>query len=401
MHTLVDAGTTKAALEGDVLTVSAAGTAKVKVVAELNGKTAEKEITVTVTSDKATEASRTELGNTVNNAKAIDKTLYTEDSVKALETAITNAEAVLAKENASETEVAAAKKAVQDAIDALQKKDTVDKDKEEAQKALSDAVTKADAVYAAGQGQYTKESWDAFEKAYKAAKEAGADLTAAALKDLTAALEKAQAALKTAETPDTEPNPTPTPAEKKLAAPTIKSVKASAAKAGVVVKVIVNAVEGADHYDIYRTVNGKTVLAGSTASGKLVFKDKKAASLKGIKRASYRAVAVSKDANVKASDNGAAKTVKFTANVKIKKAAASGKSVKLSWKRNKKATGYVIYRSTKKNSGYKRIKKINNNKTVSYQDKKIRKKGNYYYKIVTVKKGNASAMSTAKKVKVK
>ena len=120
--------------------------------------------------------------------------------------------------------------------------------------------------------------------------------------------------------------------------------------------------------------------------------------MKGIKRASYRAVAVSKDANVKASDNGAAKTVKFTANVKIKKAAASGKSVKLSWKRNKKATGYVIYRSTKKNSGYKRI---NNNKTVSYQDKKIRKKGNYYYKIVTVKKGNASAMSTAKKVKVK
>ena len=223
-YTLVDAGTTKAALEGDVLTVSAAGTAKVKVVAELNGKTEEKEITVTVTSDKATEASRTELGNTVNNAKAIDKTLYTEDSVKALETAITNAEAVLAKENASETEVAAAKKAVQDAIDALQKKDTVDKDKEEAQKALSDAVTKADAVYAAGQGQYTKESWDAFEKAYKAAKEAGADLTAAALKDLTAALEKAQAALKTAETPDTEPNPTPTPAEKKLAAPTIKSV---------------------------------------------------------------------------------------------------------------------------------------------------------------------------------
>ena len=52
--------------------------------------------------------------------------------------------------------------------------------------------------------------------------------------------------------------------------------------------------------------------------------------------------------------------------------------------------------------GLKEISRIvNNNKTVSYQDKKIRKKGNYYYKIVTVKKGNASAMSTAKKVKVK
>lgn len=396
-YALIDAGTTKAVLEGDVLTVSAAGTAKVKVVAELNGKTAEKEMTVTVTSDKATEASKTELGNSVNNAKAIDKTQYTDDSVKGLEKAIANAETVLAKENASETEVAAAKKTLQKAIDALQKKDAVDKDKEEAQKTLKDTVAKADAVYAASQGQYTKESWDAFEKAYKAAKEAGADLDAAALKDLATALEKAQASLKIAITP----NPNPTPDEKKLAAPTIKSVKASAAKAGVVVKVIVNAVEGADHYDIYRTVNGKTVLAGSTASGKLVFKDNKAASLKGIKRASYSAVAVSKDANIKASDNGAAKNVKFTANVKIKKAAVSGKSVKLSWKRNKKATGYVIYRSKKKNSGYKLIKKINKNKTVSYQDKRIKKKGNYYYRIVTVKKGNASAMSTAKKVKVK
>ena len=150
---------------------------------------------------------------------------------------------------------------------------------------------------------------------------------------------------------------------------------------------IVNAVEGADHYDIYRTVNGKTVLAGSTASGKLVFKDKKAASLKGIKRASYRAVAVSKDANVKASDNGAAKTVKFTANVKIKKAAASRQECKTGAGREIKSKLVMwIYRSTKKKPGYKRIKKINNNKTVSYQDKKIRKKGNYYYKIVTVKK---------------
>ena len=57
------------------------------------------------------------------------------------------------------------KKTLQKAIDALQKKDAVDKDKEEAQKTLKDTVAKADAVYAASQGQYTKESWDAFEKA--------------------------------------------------------------------------------------------------------------------------------------------------------------------------------------------------------------------------------------------
>ena len=94
--------------------------------------------------------------------------------------------------------------------------------------------------------------------------------------------------------------------------------------------------------------------------------------------------------------------MKFTANVKIKKAAVSGKSVKLSWKRNKKATGYVIYRSKKKNSGYKLIKKINKNKTVSYQDKRIKKKGNYYYRIVTVKKRKCKCdVHCKKKVKVK
>ena len=123
--------------------------------------------------------------------------------------------------------------------------------------------------------------------------------------------------------------------------------------------------------------------------------------MKGIKRASYRAVAVSKDANVKASDNGAAKTVKFTANVKIKKAAASGKSVKLSWKRNKKATGYVIYRSTKKNSGYRKVATTRKN-TTSVTNKKGLKAGKtYYYKIATIKGKLISAMSKAKRVKIK
>ena len=110
-------------------------------------------------------------------------------------------------------------------------------------------------------------------------------------------------------------------------------------------------------------------------------------------------MAVSKDGKV-VSKAGAAVAVKLAKAPKIQKATAGSKNAKLSWKKVKGAK-VVVYRSTKKNSGYKRIKKINNNKTVSYQDKKIRKKGNYYYKIVTVKKGNASAMSTAKKVKVK
>ena len=148
-------------------------------------------------------------------------------------------------------------------------------------------------------------------------------------------------------------------------------------------------------------MKGKTVLVGSTASGKATFKDTKAAGIKGIKTASYRAVAVSKDAAVKASDQGAAKNVTFAAKTTLKKAALSGSKVKLIWKKNKKASGYAIYRSTKKSSGYRLIKKISKNKTTSYLDKGAKKKGTYYYRIVTIKKDRVSVMSSAKKVKRK
>lgn len=390
-YSLISVGKTGATLDGDVLTVTGAGKAKVKVVAAVNGKTAEKQMTVTVTSEKATDQEKTSLQTEVNKAKAKDSALYTEASWKAVEDAVAQAEKLLGSEAVSSDDVAKALKNLQDAVSALKTK--AEEELEEAKAAMAEAVGKADAVYTAGQGSYTKESWDAFVAAYDAAKKAADNSDAAALRNLLAALTEAQANLKT--------EPVTPPAEQKLAAPSIKSVKATAAKTGVVVKVTVNPAAGADHYDIYRTVKGKTVLVGSTASGKATFKDTKAAGIKGIKTASYRAVAVSKDAAVKASDQGAAKNVTFAAKTTLKKAALSGSKVKLIWKKNKKASGYAIYRSTKKSSGYRLIKKISKNKTTSYLDKGAKKKGTYYYRIVTIKKDRVSVMSSAKKVKRK
>ena len=77
----------------------------------------------------------------------------------------------------------------------------------------------------------------------------------------------------------------------------------------------------------------------------------------------------------------------------------------ISWKKVKGASGYEVYRSTKKNGKYKKIKTIKKAGTVRFTDKKLKKGFAYYYKVRAYRKtavakvyGNDSA---AKKVKIK
>ncbi len=90
---------------------------------------------------------------------------------------------------------------------------------------------------------------------------------------------------------------------------------------------------------------------------------------------------------------------------RIKKAAVtSKKKVKLTWNRDSKATGYYIYRSNKKKGGYKKVKTITKNKSVTWTDSGVKKGKTYYYKIrsyVKTSSGNAaSGYSGAKAAKV-
>ena len=57
----------------------------------------------------------------------------------------------------------------------------------------------------------------------------------------------------------------------------------------------------------------------------------------------------------------------------------SGK-LKITWKKVSGATGYQIYRSTQKNSGYRRIKNLSS-KSSSYTNSKLKNGKRYYYKI--------------------
>lgn len=100
--------------------------------------------------------------------------------------------------------------------------------------------------------------------------------------------------------------------------------------------------------------------------------------------------------------------VKKPAQVKKVTAKAKKRTAVVNWKKINGASGYEVYRSTKKNGKYKKIKTIKTIKkagTVRFTDKKLKKGSTYYYKVRAYKKTAASKIygnySAAKKVKIK
>lgn len=80
-----------------------------------------------------------------------------------------------------------------------------------------------------------------------------------------------------------------------------------------------------------------------------------------------------------------ASPVKLSAPVKVACAESSGKYIKISWKKVTKANKYYVYRSTKKNSGYKKIKAVSSNYLL---DQTVKKGIVYYYKVIAHGTGN-------------
>lgn len=457
-YTVTDAGTTGATVEDNAVTVTAAGKAKVKVTATLASdatKTSTKEITLTVTTNKASAQDKADLAAAINAVKDIVEADYTEESYAPLKNALAKANTLKDKTDASKTEIEDAVKAISDAKKGLKTKVAAKKeelnslltavyddlmangnkytvasynnavtvykavkdlpgkdgvtvaelekaikdlkdakdalvlqetaDLEKAKENASAALKNAEEIADAGQKDYEAASWKAFDAAYKALKNAPADADKATLESLTLALRNAQAALKKAETPAPEVT---------LDAPKVKAAKAKVTRTGVVVNVTVEAVKDAASYDVYRVVKGKATKVGTTAAGKTTVKDKKA-----VKGASYYAVAVSKDGKA-VSKAGAAVAVKLAKAPKIQKATAGSKNAKLSWKKVKGAK-VVVYRSTKKNSGYKKVATTRKNATSVTNKKGLKAGKTYYYKIATIKGKLISAMSKAKRVKIK
>lgn len=84
---------------------------------------------------------------------------------------------------------------------------------------------------------------------------------------------------------------------------------------------------------------------------------------------------------------------------------SSAKKVTLGWKKLSQANGYEVYRATKRDGSYKKIKTITKNSTVKFVDKNVKKNKTYFYKVraYKVKKGKKcySAFSAIKSIRVK
>ena len=336
-YTVTDAGTTGATVKDNAVTVTAAGTAKVKVTATLASdatKTSTKEITLTVTTNKASAQDKADLAAAINAVKDIKEADYTEESYAPLKNALAKANTLKDKTDVSKTEIEDAIKAISDAKKGLKTKVAAKKEE------LNSLLTAVYDDLMANGNKYTVASYNNAVTVYKAVKDLpGKDgVTVAelekAIKDLNDAkdalvlqekadLEKAKenaantlkdaAAIADAGQKDYEEaswkvfdaaykalKNAPADADKAtlesltlalrnaqaalkkaetpavaLDAPKVKAAKAKVTKTGVVVNVTVEAVKDAASYDVYRVVKGKATKVGTTAAGKTTVKDKK------------------------------------------------------------------------------------------------------------------------------
>ena len=151
------------------------------------------------------------------------------------------------------------------------------------------------------------------------------------------------------------------------------------------------AVRGAYGYRIKRsTSKNGTYKVVATLKGKnnTTYQDKK---LKTAKTYYYKIETINKVNGKKGySGNSAAvsaKTLKTTSITAVK--ATGSTSVRLEWKAVDGASGYQIYRSTSKDSGYKKVGQVKGKNTKKYEDKTLEAGKTYYYQVRAYKSNSA------------
>jgi fibronectin type 3 domain-containing protein len=172
----------------------------------------------------------------------------------------------------------------------------------------------------------------------------------------------------------------------KVTKPTLTAASANVTS----VKLSWKKIAGATGYEIYRasSKNGKyTKIATISESTTLKYTDKRLTTGK-MYYYKVRAVASGKVKTTYSSYSGLRNVKPVPLAPTGIKAVAGLKRVKLSWKKVSGTTGYEIYRATSKSGKYKKVKMIAKISTISYIDKKLTAKKNYYYKVRAYKTVN-------------
>lgn len=169
----------------------------------------------------------------------------------------------------------------------------------------------------------------------------------------------------------------------KPATPVISSVKRTAYNK---LKISWKKVSGVSGYKVYRSTsaNGKyTRIKTLKGNKRFYYTDKKRSCGKTYY---YKVIAYKKSKGKKYDSSASAYKAGRTTPNQTKfnsKTFSLHSSVDLCWNRSKGATGYAIYRSTSRNSGYTEIKTINSGKTTKWTDRNLAENSVYYYKVLS------------------
>ncbi|MCR5667061.1 MAG: N-acetylmuramoyl-L-alanine amidase [Eubacterium sp.] len=144
-------------------------------------------------------------------------------------------------------------------------------------------------------------------------------------------------------------------------------------------------ISGVTGYKIYQSTDNKTFSKVKTVKGASTVTASVSVS-SGVKYY-YKIRAYKKNGSVK--DYGAYSSVKSAISLAKTKATlttSTASALTISWKKIAGCKGYIIYRSTKSSSGYKKIAKVTSASTLTYKDSSVSADTTYYYKVKAYKK---------------
>lgn len=182
----------------------------------------------------------------------------------------------------------------------------------------------------------------------------------------------------------------------------VKNLKAKVASYNSV-KLTWTKTTGASGYKVYRATSksGTYKYIGKTTSTSYTNKSLATGSTYYYKVCAYKTYN-SKDIPGAYSSAASAKPVLAKTSVKL---TAGKKKITVKWSKVSGATGYKIYRSPKKSSGYKCVKTVTKSSTTSYVNKSLKKGKKYYYKVRVYRKSGSkytySSYSSVKYTKAK